>query len=135
MPKPATKTMEAIPYATRDRRQCQRFSPEYKARILGELDACASQGYVGALLRRKGLQSSHLTERRTQVLAHGLGALEAKGPGRRAALDDRDRAIKKLEHDKSRPERDLDLARSMLDLVDKAQELLVVALLSFESKG
>jgi hypothetical protein len=48
MPKPATKTTEVIADPKRDRRQRRRFTPEYKARILAEVDACASRGDVGA---------------------------------------------------------------------------------------
>jgi len=45
----------------------RRFSAAYKARIVREADACKEPGEVGALLRREGLYSSHLTP-----LAQGL---------------------------------------------------------------
>ena len=38
------------------------FSTEYKRRILREADACKRPGEMGALLRREGLYSSHVTE-------------------------------------------------------------------------
>ncbi len=37
------------------------FTAEYKRRILREADAAAKVGEIGALLRREGLYSSHLT--------------------------------------------------------------------------
>ena len=39
----------------------RRFSAKYKQRILNEADACTDFGQVGALLRREGLYSSHLS--------------------------------------------------------------------------
>ena len=40
----------------------RRFSVEYRLRILKLADACKKPGDVGALLRREGLYSSHLTQ-------------------------------------------------------------------------
>ena len=37
------------------------FTAEYKKRILDEADACATSTQRGALIRREGLYSSHLT--------------------------------------------------------------------------
>ncbi|MCP4166613.1 MAG: transposase [Chloroflexi bacterium] len=51
----------------------RRFSARYKLRILAEADNCTERGEVGALLRREGLYSSHLTEWRKQ---RDRGALE-----------------------------------------------------------
>jgi len=39
----------------------RRFTQEYKRKIVREADACKAPGAVGALLRREGLYSSHLT--------------------------------------------------------------------------
>ena len=39
----------------------RRFTVEYKRKIVREADACKATGAVGALLRREGLYSSHLT--------------------------------------------------------------------------
>ena len=44
----------------------RRFTAEYKLRILEEADRCAEPGEMGALLRREGLYSSHLTKWRRQ---------------------------------------------------------------------
>jgi transposase-like protein len=44
-----------------ERAKRRRFTAEYKLRILREADACKRDGDLGALLRREGLYSSHLT--------------------------------------------------------------------------
>ncbi len=49
--------------ATKPRR---RFTAKYKLGILAEVDACTSKGQIGAILRREGLYSSHLTTWRRQ---------------------------------------------------------------------
>jgi transposase len=62
---------EVVPKAKR------KFSAEYKLRILDESDNCTEPGQIGALLRREGLPSSHLStwrRRRTgQAGAHDRG--------------------------------------------------------------
>ena len=51
----------------------RRFSAEYKLRILREADGCTKTGEIGALMRREGLYSSHLTEwRRARELGYGV---------------------------------------------------------------
>lgn len=44
----------------------RKFTAEYKRSILEEADAARGQGAIGALLRREGLYSSHLSMRRRQ---------------------------------------------------------------------
>lgn len=39
----------------------QVFSIQYKRRIVEQADSCTMPGEVGALLRKEGLYSSHLT--------------------------------------------------------------------------
>ena len=41
------------------KRRC--FTAEYKRRILREADRCREPGEIGALLRREGLYSSHVS--------------------------------------------------------------------------
>src|SRR3989304_10434819 len=56
----------------------RRFTAEYKQKILRESERCRKAGEIGALLRREGLYSSHLTAWRA-ARASGEGAgLEAK---------------------------------------------------------
>jgi transposase-like protein len=57
-----------------ERPKRRRYSAEYKLRVLREAEACARPGEVGALLRRGGLYTSHLTYWRKQ---RDQGALSA----------------------------------------------------------
>src|SRR3970040_3066644 len=72
---------EVVPKAER-----RRFSAEYKQRILQEAAACTQPGEVGALLRREGLYSSHLTTWRQQRHHGELHGLTPAQRGRKADL-------------------------------------------------
>jgi len=59
----------------------RRFSAAYKAAILDEYDRATEPGARGALLRREGLYSSHLTDWRRLRVQGGLEALgRSRGP-------------------------------------------------------
>ena len=64
------------------------FTAEYKLHILQEADACTQAGEVGALLRREGLYSSHLTTWRQQ---RQRGELQGLAPVKRGRKVDPDR--------------------------------------------
>ena len=70
---------EVIPRAKR-----RRFGAEYKLRVLAEADSCTERGEIGALLRREGLYSSHLTTWRRQRDEGQLQGLKGKKRGRKA---------------------------------------------------
>src|SRR2546430_10806810 len=57
--------------------QRRRFTAEYKRRIVREADRCTHPGEIGALLRREGLYSSHLT---TWRAARDRGELAGRPP-------------------------------------------------------
>ena len=61
----------------------RRFTAEYKRRILEEADRCTEHGQLGALLRREGLYSSHLTTWRNQRDQGVLDGLTPKKRGRK----------------------------------------------------
>jgi hypothetical protein len=67
---------EVVAKATR-----RRFTAAYKRRVLQEADRCEQPGAIGALLRREGLYSSHLTAWRA---ARARGELAGAGTNRRA---------------------------------------------------
>ena len=54
----------------------RRFAATYKVAILDELDQATAPGAKGAIIRREGLYSSHITEWRR---LRALGGLEALG--------------------------------------------------------
>ena len=65
----------------------RRFTAEYKLRVLREADGCTEPGQLGALLRREGLYSSHLTAWRQQRDQGTLAGLAPKQRGRKASPD------------------------------------------------
>jgi transposase len=62
----------------------RRFSAEYKLRVLAEAESCREHGEIGALLRREGLYSSHLTTWRRQRDEGQLQGLSGSKRGRKA---------------------------------------------------
>ena len=61
----------------------RRFTVEYKRKIVREADGCKTAGAVGALLRREGLYSSHLTTwRAAQERGELAGQARRRGPPR-----------------------------------------------------
>ena len=65
----------------------RRFTAEYKLRVLREADRSTGPGQLGALLRREGLYSSHLTTWRKQREEGTLAGLTPKRRGRKANPD------------------------------------------------
>jgi transposase-like protein len=100
----------------------RRFGAEYKLRIVREADACTRPGEVGALLRREGLYSSHLTQWRQ---ARDAGALEAlrrpRGPKR---ADPREAEVAELRRRAERAEAELVKARKVIEVQGKVSALL-----------
>ena len=88
---PGTEKQETEVVAKARRR---RFEAKYKQRIVREADACKETGEVGALLRREGLYSSHLTAWRSEISRRELDALAPKKRGPK--VDERDRKIADL---------------------------------------
>ena len=108
------------PRADRPRRRA--FTAEYKAAILAEYDALAEPGARGALLRREGLYSAHLTEWRR---ARDAGALAGLTPAPRAAKRSPEQAeIDRLRSRAERAEAELAKTKAALEVVGKAHALL-----------
>ncbi len=100
----------------------RRYSAEYKLRIVQEDDACTAPGEVGALLRREGLYTSHLTYWRKQ---RDAGALRELGRQRgRKPSDRRDREIAELRARAERAEAELEKARKVIEVQGKVSALL-----------
>jgi transposase-like protein len=111
-----------------ERAQRRRFPAEYKARILREAQACAGTGQIGALLRREGLYSSHLTEWRKLQARGALHALAARKRGRKPVRDAREREIAKLLRDNARLRRKLAQVEAVLEVQKKLSEILGIPL-------
>jgi transposase-like protein len=109
---------EVLPRAKR-----RRFSAEYKLRILEEVDGCTQRGQIGALLRREGLYSSHLSTWRQQRL---LGQLEGLSPKRRGRKP-QDPAVEeaaRLRRENERLRARLEQAEMIIDVQKKLSQLL-----------
>ena len=105
-----------------ERPQRRSYSAQYKQRILEAADACKEPGEVGALLRREGLYTSHLTYWRKQ---REQGTLEALGRQRgRKPADRRDREIAELRARAERAEAALEKARKVIEVQGKVSALL-----------
>jgi len=105
-----------------ERAQRRRYSAQYKLGIVREADACSEPGEVGALLRREGLYTSHLTYWRKQRDAGALEAL-ARRRGRKPA-DRRDARITELERRLERAEGELERARKVIEVQGNVSALL-----------
>lgn len=114
----------------------RRFSAEYKLRILREADGCTKTGEIGALMRREGLYSSHLTEWRRAREQGELGALGPKKRGRKATRNDPlFKENERLRKEKAALERKLKQAELLLDIQKKVSELLGIPLNPPGSEG
>jgi len=99
------------------------FTPEFKARIVEEADACTEPGEVGALLRREGLYSSHLVDWRRE---YRRGALKGLGSHRRGpkGKDPLVREKEALEQKVARLQHRLQQAEAIIEAQKKLSEIL-----------
>jgi len=98
------------------------FTAEYKRRILQEAHACTRPGEVGALLRREGLYSSHLTTWRAQFERGALQGLTPLKRGRKA--DPQAAEIARLQRENERLTAQLERAELIIDVQKKVSRLL-----------
>lgn len=102
------------------------FSAEYKLRIVEEAERATQPGDIGALLRREGLYSSHLTEWRK---LHRAGALQALArPRGRPKPNPLVAEVERLQRRTVRLEADLAHARKIIEIQSKVSELLGIPL-------
>lgn len=117
-----------------ERARRRQFSASYKLRILEEADACTAPGQLGALLRREGLYSSHLTEWRRHRAEGTLAALAPRRRGRpRVSVAEAE--IEKLRADNERLTRRLEAAEAIIEVQKKVSSLLALTQPTAESGG
>jgi transposase-like protein len=100
----------------------RQFTAAYKVRILREADACES-GQLGALLRREGLYSSHLTHWRQQRDRGLLAALAPQRRGRPARAAG-EQELARLRQENERLTQKLAAAETVIDIQKKVSALL-----------
>lgn len=111
--------IEVVAKATR-----RRFTVEYKRKIVREADACKRPGSLGALLRREGLYSAHLTTwRAARERGELAGAPKKRGPGRRVA-DPRDKRISELGRENTHWRKRAERAEALVELQKQLAALL-----------
>jgi transposase-like protein len=101
----------------------RQFSAAYKLAVLEEVERLSEPGAIGALLRREGLYSSHLSVWRRE---RESGALEALGRrrGRKTKLSAEQKRVAALEARCARLQRELDQAHTIIDVQKKLCTLL-----------
>ena len=119
----AVPDSEVVAKATR-----RRFTAEYKLRILREAESQREPGAIGALLRREGLYSTHLSTWRRE---RDRGALEALRPRRRGRKPDPTQGLRQqiaeLEAEKQRLQERLRQAEAIITAQKKLSEILGLA--------
>lgn len=107
----------------------RRFTTAEKIRILREADGCAHErGATGALLRREGIYSSHLTSWRKQRDAGQFGKTPKKRGPVPTPMDLRDEKIVELERRLRRAEARGDRYERLCALQKKVSELFGIPL-------
>ena len=108
-----------------ERAHRRQFSAAYKLRILDEADACSAPGQLGALLRREGLYSSHLSEWRR---LRAQGTLAALAPQRRGrpATPLTSAELTRLRRENEQLTRQLAAAEAIIDIQKKVSSLLAL---------
>jgi transposase len=112
----------------------RQFTAAYKLRILAEADSCSASGQIGALLRREGLYSSHLTEWRRQRTQGTLAALAPQRRGRPVTAA-AEVELTCLRQENERLTRQLAAAEAIIEIQKKVSALLGLTQPSAEPKG
>ena len=81
----------AVDPEVKPQKERRQYSAEYRHRILKEADECKA-GEVGALLRKEGLYSSHLTKWRRQREQGEMAGLASRKRGKKADPQGREMA-------------------------------------------
>lgn len=108
----------------RPRTERRRYTATYEARIHAEAEAATTPGAVGALLRREGLYSSHLSKWRAQ---QARGGLEPRRTGPKPASADAVEAGR-LRRENARLRAQLERAQKIIEVQKKLAEILGIEL-------
>ena len=101
----------------------RQFSAAYKLSVLEEADRANNFGAIGALLRREGLYSSHLSTWRREREAGALAAL-GRTRGRKAKFTPEQKRLAALQGENTRLKRELEQAHTIVEVQKKLCTLL-----------
>jgi len=126
--------VEAPPTEVSDKPVRRRYTIEYKLRILREAEGCREAGELGALLRREGLYSSHLSNWRGQRDRGELAGQSQAGrpPKPSGKVLEENKALRR-ENEQLR--RRLKEAETIIEIQKKVSELLGTKLPAPPSDG
>ena len=111
-----------------ERPQRRRFTAKYKLQVLQQADACTEPGEIGALLRREGLYSSHLSSWRRLRESGALAGLTPRKRGRKAdPTKQQIRRVAELEREIQCLRERLTQAETIIDVQKKVSSLLGIA--------
>ena len=102
----------------------RQFTAEYKRSVVAQAEACRDDGAIGALLRREGLYSSHLTTWRRQREQGELDALSPKKRGRKSTANPLAEENQRLQKENARLSHRLEQAELIIDVQKKVSALL-----------
>jgi transposase-like protein len=111
-----------------DRARRRKFTAEFKLGILRAADACREPGEIGALLRKNGLYSSHLSTWRQEREQAAAVALERKRGPRGKVKDARQAEMDDLRRENEDLRRRLAQATAIIEVQKKVSEILGVTL-------
>lgn len=126
----ATQAREPDP-ETAEKAPRRRFTPAYKLKILAQTDH-ASEGQIGAILRKEGLYSSLLSTWRRQRDEGTLGALKPKKRGPKPKQDPEQKEMERLRRRVAQLEHKLETAELIIDVQKKVSQLLGIPLATIE---
>ena len=102
----------------------RRFPAEYKRSILDQAAVAQDAGAIGALLRREGLYSSHLTTWKRQRKQGEIDALTAKKRGPKVVVSPLVKENRDLQADVARLTKKLKNAELIIEVQKKVAVLL-----------
>ena len=111
-----------------EKKRHRKFTAKYKIQIPDAVDDCSEPGQIGALLRREGLYSSHLTRWRSQ---REKGVLKATEPNKRGCRGKEKNPLAKeltrLEHENRVLKEKLRKAEIIIDVQKKISDLMTLS--------
>ena len=115
------RTLQNVQVTATPRRR--RFTAKYKLDIVRQADACTKLGELGALLRREGLYSSHLTDwRRAREKGELLKPPKVGRPSK--AVDPSAKRVAELERQLAKATARAEHAEALVELQKKVAALL-----------
>jgi hypothetical protein len=112
----------------------RRFTAAETLQLLREANGCTKPGELGALLRREGLYSSHLSAWRAARKRGELAGLTPRPRGPKAkSVDPRDKKIAELERETRRLQARLERAEGLIAVQKKVAQLLGIPLTNDEN--